>query len=55
MSSTPLPPVDLDTLDGFLRSDRAPPDCMDLSEIDGFLAALVGRARADRSGTKRCR
>ncbi len=41
MSSSPLPPVDLDRLDGFLRSDRAPPDCMDLSEIDGFLAALA--------------
>lgn len=42
MSSTPLtPPVDLDTLDAFLRSDRAPSDCMDISEIDGFLAAMV--------------
>lgn len=42
MSSGPLtPPVDLDTLDAFLRSDRAPSDCMDISEIDGFLAALV--------------
>ena len=42
MSSTPLtPPVDLDTLDAFLRSDRAPSDCMDISEIDGFLAALI--------------
>jgi len=34
-------PVDLDTLDLFLRSDRAPEDCMDLSQLDGFLAALV--------------
>jgi len=42
MPSAPLtPPVDLDTLDAFLRSDRAPSDCMDISEIDGFLAALV--------------
>lgn len=42
MSPTPLtPPVNLDTLDAFLRSDRAPSDCMDVSEIDGFLAALI--------------
>ncbi|HET8995724.1 MAG TPA: UPF0149 family protein [Acetobacteraceae bacterium] len=39
--SPPNPPVDLDTLDAFLDSDRAPADCMDVSEIDGFLAALV--------------
>lgn len=42
MSQSPLtPPVDLDLLDTFLHSDRAPADCMDVSEIDGFLTALV--------------
>ena len=34
-------PVDLEALDAFLRSDRAPADCMDLSELDGFLAGLA--------------
>lgn len=34
-------PVDLDALDAFLQSDRAPDDCMDLSELDGFLAGLA--------------
>jgi uncharacterized protein len=38
----PLPgPVDLDALNDYLMSDRAPPDCMDLSELDGFLAGLI--------------
>ena len=31
----------LDALDDYLSSDRAPPDCMDLSELDGFLAGIV--------------
>jgi uncharacterized protein len=34
-------PVDLEALDAFLRSERAPADCMDLSELDGFLAGLA--------------
>jgi uncharacterized protein len=34
-------PVDLDALDAYLRSDRAPADCMDISQLDGFLAGVV--------------
>lgn len=34
-------PVDLDVLDAYLRDDRAPPDCMDLSQLDGFLAGII--------------
>ena len=40
----PLPPagpVDLDTLDAFLMSDRAPEGSMDLSDLDGFLTGIV--------------
>lgn len=33
--------LDLDPLAAFLTSDRAPDGCMDLSELDGFLAGLV--------------
>jgi uncharacterized protein len=33
--------VSLDELANFLNSDRAPQGCMDLSELDGFLAGLV--------------
>ena len=33
--------VDLDGLAAFLASDRAPEGCMDLSELDGFLAGLI--------------
>jgi uncharacterized protein len=33
--------VSLDDLAHFLNSDSAPQGCMDLSELDGFLAALV--------------
>jgi uncharacterized protein len=33
--------VSLDELAHFLNSDSAPPGCMDLSELDGFLAGLV--------------
>ena len=32
---------DLDALDEFLLSDRAPADSMELSELDGFLTGLV--------------
>src|SRR3954453_2864678 len=32
---------DLDGLADFLASDRAPDGCMDLSELDGFLAGLI--------------
>ena len=28
-------------LDGFLMSDRAPEDCMQLSDLDGFLTAVA--------------
>jgi uncharacterized protein len=34
-------PVDLDALDAFLTSDRAPEDGMGLSDLDGFLAGIV--------------
>ena len=34
-------PVDLDALDAFLLSDRAPEDSMGLSDLDGFLAGIV--------------
>src|SRR5471030_616469 len=34
-------PVSLDDLAHFLNSDNAPQGCMDLSELDGFLAGLV--------------
>lgn len=40
----PIPldgPVDLATLRAFLASDRAPPDCMQLAELDGFLAGII--------------
>lgn len=47
--STPTPPdgteqgdgTDLETLADYLVSDRAPPDCMGLSDLDGFLTALA--------------
>ena len=42
MESIPLDgPIDLAALDDFLASDRTPPDCMQLSELDGFLAGIV--------------
>lgn len=34
-------PVDLDALNDYLLSDRSPPECMDVSQLDGFLAGLV--------------
>jgi uncharacterized protein len=34
-------PADLAVLENFLASDRAPPECMQLAELDGFLAGLV--------------
>ena len=33
--------VDLDALAAFLTSDRAPEGCMDLSELDGFMAGII--------------
>ena len=41
--SSAVPPgtLDLEALDEFLNSDDAPSDCMDLSELDGFLAGIV--------------
>jgi uncharacterized protein len=32
---------DLDALDAFLMSDRAPEDCMQLSDLDGFLSGIA--------------
>jgi uncharacterized protein len=40
----PIPqagPVDLDALDTFLLSDRAPEESMGLSDLDGFLTGMV--------------
>jgi uncharacterized protein len=34
-------PVDLDALDAFLRSDRAPAEGMGLSDLDGFLTGIA--------------
>jgi uncharacterized protein len=33
--------VDLDALESYLNSDDSPEECMDLSELDGFLAGLI--------------
>jgi uncharacterized protein len=33
--------ADLETLGEYLVSDRAPPECMGLSDLDGFLTGLV--------------
>ena len=33
--------VDLEVLDAFLESDRAPQDCMQLSDLDGFLTGIA--------------
>jgi uncharacterized protein len=37
----PLDEVDLEALDRFLMSDRSPPDCMTLSDLDGFLTGIA--------------
>ena len=37
----PVDRVDLDALDGFLMSDRLPPESMMLSELDGFLTGIA--------------
>ncbi len=34
-------PVDLDALNEYLLSDRSPPECMDVSQLDGFLAGVL--------------
>jgi len=34
-------PIDLDALDDYLLSDRAPDDSMGLSDLDGFLTGIV--------------
>jgi uncharacterized protein len=43
MSETPFPasPVDLEALDQFLMSDSGPEDCMQLSDLDGFLTGIA--------------
>jgi len=43
MSETPFPasPVDLEALDQFLMSDSSPEDCMQLSDLDGFLTGVA--------------
>ena len=37
----PLDHVDLETLDGFLASERSPPESMMLSDLDGFLTGIA--------------
>ena len=40
--SVPLTgPVDLEALDQFLTSDASPEDCMQLSDLDGFLTGIA--------------
>ena len=34
-------PIDLDALDAFLLSDRAPEDSMGLSDLDGLLTGIA--------------
>jgi uncharacterized protein len=43
MTASPLPKVtvDLEALDAFLLSDRAPEDGMGLSDLDGFLTGII--------------
>src|SRR5271155_2800765 len=36
-----LDKIDIDALEAFLESDRAPPDTMNLSELDGFLHGVA--------------
>jgi uncharacterized protein len=38
---SPKEPINLDALDAFLMSDRAPEDSMGLSDLDGFLTGVV--------------
>jgi uncharacterized protein len=33
--------VDVEALDNYLMSERSPPDCMDMSQLDGFLAGIL--------------
>ncbi|MHB1233637.1 MAG: UPF0149 family protein [Burkholderiales bacterium] len=40
-SGQPLTEDELDELDTFLISDEMPEECMDISTLDGFLAAIV--------------
>ena len=40
-SIPPLEPVDLDVLDAFLLSDRAPENSMGISDLDGILTAIA--------------
>jgi len=36
-----IPPIDIKALDRYLESDHAPDECMGLSDLDGFLTAIV--------------
>lgn len=40
-STYPLGGADLEALEAYLMSDRSPPDCMQLSDLDGFLTAIA--------------
>lgn len=41
ISQYPIEEPDIEALDRFLTSDRAPQNCMMLSELDGFLTAIA--------------
>ena len=41
LTAQPLSEAELDDLDAFLMSDAMPEDGMDISTLDGFLAAVV--------------
>src|SRR5208283_5470485 len=40
-TGSPTIEVDLEPLDAFLLSERAPDNCMGLSDLDGFLTGIV--------------
>lgn len=39
--TSPSPEIAFEELEGFLSSDRTPDDCMQISDLDGFLTALA--------------
>lgn len=40
-SPSPALACEFEALDDFLRSDRAPEECMQLSDLDGFLTGIA--------------
>ena len=41
VQDVPVDGIALEQLDEYLLSDRSPPDCMQLSDLDGFLTAIA--------------